>query len=337
MANSIINLLNWENRLDLEYIDSQIRSCTVGNNSPLNKVIIKLHKGVDNQVRFRILNPDRKRVSVDHLAIRARLVDAHNKERVLERFADLVPNSKGDARLTIYEGDLINIAPGFYNLVVTGQEALIPNQPAPYTTYRDNTSYTAGQVVRNGSTYYSARNSFYSTTFSTTDWTRLNGLPQIDTFSENVNTPFYLDQGGNIIATVEVVDSADVTPFPSVTLLPENWTITNEVGSPKTFTSSAIPGSRIQNHLNAVHSFSARTTAFTGTMELRASLDLQPPSDITNYFPVDITSGSQIITFTNYTGITSHTFEANFMWIKFIYRPDVSLEDYGTVDKVLFR
>lgn len=285
MSNSIINLLNWENRLDLEYVDSQIRSCVVTNNSPLNKITIKLHKGVDNQVRFRILNADRKRVSVDHLAIRTRLVDTQTKERVLERWADLVPNSKGDVVLTVYEGDLVNIAPGFYSLVVTGQETLVPG---------DNTS-------------------------------------------DNVNTPFYLDQGGNIVATVEVVDSADVTPAPSVELLPENWTITNEVGSPKTFISSAIAGARVKNHLNAVHSFSAKTTEFTGTLELRASLDLTPPSDINNYFPVDITSGTQIIDFSDYTGITSHTFEANFMWIKFIYRPDTSLEDYGTMDKVLFR
>jgi len=269
MANSIINLLNWENRLDLQYVDSQIRSCEVTNNSPLNKITIKLHKGVDNTVRFRILNGDRKRVSVDHLAIRARLVDTQTKERVLERWADLVPNSKGDVVLTVYEGDLISIAPGFYSLVVTGQEALVPGE----------------------------------------------------TTSDNVNTPFYLDQGGNIVATVEVVDSADVTTKRN-----------NE--------SSAIAGARVKNHLNAVHSFSAKTTAFTGTLELFGSLDLQPPSDITNYFPIDITSGSQTITFDDYTGITSHTFEANFMWIKFVYKTGNVTDDsvdYGTIDKVLFR
>ena len=292
MANSIINLLNWENRLDLQYVDSQIRSCEVTNNTPLNKISIKLHKGVDNQVRFRILNADRKRVSVDHLAIRTRLVDTQTKERVLERWADLVPNSKGDVRLTIYEGDLINIAPGFYSLVVTGQEALVPGE----------------------------------------------------TTSDNVNTPFYLDQGGNIVATVEVVDSADVTPNPSVELLPVNWTFTgltyggNE--TKRNHESSAIAGARVRNHLNAVHSFSVKTTAFTGTLHSFGSLDLQPPSDITNYFPIDITSGSQTITFDDYTGVTSHTFEANFMWIKFVYKTgnitDGSV-DYGTVDKVLFR
>lgn len=279
--------MRYENRLDLMYVDSQIRGCNVTNNSPLNKNIIKFHKGVDNQVRFRVLNPDRRRVSVDHLSIRARLISNENKERVLERYADVLTTDKGDVRLTVYEGDLVNIAPGFYTLVVTGEEPLIPGNNE----------------------------------------------------SGNINTPFFTDNAGEIVATVEVMDSADVTPAPSVELLPENWTIVSDPGLPgtKTYASSAIAGARIKNHLNAVHSFSVATTGFTGTLELRATLDLQPPADLANYFPVDITTGTQIIEFDNYTGITSHTFEANFMWMKFIYRPDTNLEDYGTIDKVLLR
>jgi hypothetical protein len=242
---------------------------------------------VDNQIRFRVLNPDRKRVSVDHFSIRARLISSENKERVLERYADVLTTNKGDVRLTIYEGDLVNIAPGFYTLIVTGQEALVPGNNE----------------------------------------------------SGNINTPFFTDNAGDIVATIEVVDSADVTPMESVELLEDNWLVVSDPGLPgtKTYSSSAIPGARVQNHLNAVHSFSVKTTAFTGTLELRATLELQPPTDLANWFPVDITTGSQIITFDNYTGLTSHTFEANFMWLKFIYRPDTNLEDYGTIDKVLLR
>ena len=255
------------------------------NNSPFNKKVIKLHKGVDNQIRFRVLNPDRKKVSVDHLSIRTRFINTENQERVLDRFADLVPNSKGDVRLTIYEADLVDIAPGFYSLVVTGEEALIPGQST----------------------------------------------------SENAQTPFFLDNAGDIVATVEVVASADVTPRESVELLPANWTISNETGAPVTWRSSAIPGARLQNYTNSVHSFSAATTGFTGTLEVRATLDHIPPGDPNDYFQIDITSATNIITFDNFTGITSHTFDANFMWLIFIYIPDASLTTNGTVDKVLVR
>lgn len=245
-----------------------------------------MHKGVDNQIRFRVLNPDRKRVSVDHLSIRARFISTENQERVLDRFADLVPNSKGDIRLTIYEADLVDIAPGFYHMIITGEEALVP------------------------------------------------GI----TTGENVQTPFFLDNQGDIVATVEIIASADVTPRLSVEILPENWTITSgETLGFKRFLSSAIPGARLQNYTNSVHSFSAATTAFTGTLEVRATLDHIPPGDTNDYFPIDITSGTNIITFTNFTGITAHTFDANFMWVIFIYETQNDLPTNGTLDKVLVR
>ena len=259
-------------------------------NSPLNRKTIKIHKGVDNSIRFRVLNPDRKIVSVDHLSIRCRFISTENNERVLDKFAQLT-SSKGDVKLNISEGDLVPIAAGFYNLIVTGEEALLPG------------------VVG----------------------------------SENFATPFYVDTAGDIIATVEIVASADPTTTPSVEILKndeqDDWRIANEVGAPTTFYSSAIPGARIKNHINAVHTFSVATTAFTGTLQLKGSLDLQPSADIRNYFPIDITSGTDIITFTNFTGITSHTFEANFLWMIFVYIPDTSLPPPGpgVIDKVLLR
>ncbi len=285
MSNHLVKLLNMQNRLDMMYVDSVFRSCNVTNNSPYNSRTIKLHKGVDNTIFFRVLNPDRKRVSVDHLSIRCRFINVENGERVLERFANVL-TTKGELQLTIYEGDLVNLSPGFYHLVVTGEEALVPGV----------------------------------------------------TVGENVATPFFLDQYGDIITTVEVVASADPTPQPTVTLLPDNWTrFSSDRGTTVEYYSSVIPGERVKNHLNALHTFAAYTTGFTGTLEVRGSLDLQPPADQNDYFPIDITTGTQIITFDNYTGVTSHSFEANFMWLVLVYKPDTSLDDYGTLDQVLIR
>ncbi len=283
----IIKLFSYENRLDLLYCDNQIRSCVVTSNSPLNNKIIRIHKGVDNSIRFCVLNPDRRPVSVDHLSIRCRFVSTENNERVLDLTAQIT-STKGDVKLNISEGSLVPVAAGFYHLIVTGEEALLPG------------------VVG----------------------------------GESFATPFYVDNAGDIIATVEIVASADTTPNPSVEILTDDWRIANEVGAPTTFYSSAIAGARVKNHINAVHTFSVATTAFTGTLQLKGSLDLQPSSEIRNYFPIDITSGTDIITFTNFTGITSHTFEANFLWMIFVYVPDTSLPDPpgpGVIDKVLLR
>ena len=280
----IIKLFSYENRLDLMYCDNQIRSCVVTSNSPLNNRVIKIHKGVDNSVRFRVLNPDRKLVSVDHLSIQCRLVSVENGERVLNKTA-VIASTKGDVRLNISEGELVPIAAGFYSLIVVGEEALLTG------------------VVG----------------------------------SEVMATPFYIDNAGDIIATVEIVASADPTPVPTVELLEDNWRIANELGAPVTYYSSAISGSRIRNHINAVHTFSVATTAFTGTRQLKGSLDLQPSLDVRDYFPIDITSGTDVITFSDYTGITAHSFTANFIWMIFVYTPDSSLPEPGTIDKILLR
>jgi len=286
MVDNIIKLFHYENRLDLMYVDSQLKGYGTVNNSPLNKKIFRIHKGVDNVLRFRVLNPDRKRVSVDHLSIRARFISNENQERVLDRFADTVPNSKGDVRLTIYEADLVDIAAGFYSLVITGEEEMISGLAA----------------------------------------------------GENMQTPFFLDNAGDIVATVEVVAGADVTPRESVELLPTNWTVTtNETPGFTRYISSSIPGARLQNYTNSVHSFSAASTGWTGTLEVRATLDHIPTGDVNDYFPIDITSGTNIITFDDFTGITSHTFEANFMWMIFVYETENALPSNGTLDKVLVR
>ena len=280
----IIKLLSQENRLDLMYCDNTIRSCEVTSNSPLNLKTIKIHKGVDNSIRFRVLNSDRKLVSVDHLSIQCRFVNVENNERVLDKTATLA-SSKGDVRLNISEGELVSIAAGYYHLVVTGEEALLP------------------------------------------------GVVGSETFA----TPFYTNQMGDIVATVEIVATADPTPVPTVEIGPDNWRIANELGAPTTYYSSAISGARVRNHINAVHSFSASTTAFTGTLQLRGTLDQQPSPDLSDYFPIDITSGSNIMTFNNFTGITAHTFAANFLWMVFVYVPDSSIDEPGTIDKILLR
>jgi hypothetical protein len=278
-------LYQYENRVDLLYIDNVIRNDIRLGNSPMNRQQnIKLHKGVDNQIRFRIMNLDRKPVSVDHLSLRARLVNIETGERVLDRYANLT-SVKGYAHLPIFEGDLIQIPPGFYHLVITGEEAFVP---------------------------------------------------QLE-IGENMQTPFFIDGAHNIVARVEVVASADPTPWPSTVLTEDNWTIKADAGEPLRYFSSAIPGARLKNHIHGVHTFAAYTTEFTGTLKVLATLELQPPDDLNDYFAVDITSGTNTVVFDNFTGVAAYSFAANFMWIRFVYTVDRSVEQNGTMDKVVVR
>lgn len=280
----LYKLQSYRNTVDLLLEDYQLRGCPVTNNTPLNNQVQKLHKGVDNVIHFRVLNRDRKVVDVSHMSVRARLVNVENNERVLERYCDLL-SGKGELQLRIREGDLVNIAPGFYNVVITGCEPLVPG-----------------------------------------------------TVGEDYFTPFYIDGGQNIVATVEVVGSADTTPIPTTVLLPGDWTPNSTREGMAIFMkyySSAIPGSRVRNYLNGTHTFAVYTTEFTGTLQLLASLDVSPPETYNDYFPIDLQSATNIITFDNYTGVTAHSFSGNYMWFKFVYSKDVT--NSGTLDKVMIR
>lgn len=280
----LYKLQQYKNTVDLLLEDYQLRGCPVTNNTPLNNYTQKLHKGVDNVIHFRVLNRDRKVVDVSHLAVRARLVNTQNGERVLERYCDLL-SGKGELQLRIREGDLVDIAPGFYNVVITGCEPLVPG-----------------------------------------------------TVGEDYYTPFYVDGGQNIVATVEIVADADVTPYPTTILLPNDWTpngTKDGMNIVMKYYSSAIPGGRVRNYLNGTHTFAAYTTNFTGTLQLLASLDVSPPETYNDYFPVDLSSSTNVITFDNYTGVTAHSFSGNYMWFRFVYSPNVA--NTGTLDKVMLR
>jgi hypothetical protein len=88
---------------------------------------IKLHKGVDNVVKFKVFDMDKKLVDIQDLEVQAAFIDTVTRERVLRKECTIT-NSKGILELTIYEDDLTNMAPSFYTLAITGKEYDVPQQ-----------------------------------------------------------------------------------------------------------------------------------------------------------------------------------------------------------------
>lgn len=119
-------LYTYQDTIHLVYDDDMV-TCINTDNRNMSDRIIKVHKGVDNTVRFKVYNRDRKPQSVSHLQIRTRLVNTRNQEVVLERYATAL-NEKGGIELKILEGDLVDISVGYYKLIVTGGEELHAHQ-----------------------------------------------------------------------------------------------------------------------------------------------------------------------------------------------------------------
>lgn len=158
-----------------------------------------------------------------------------------------------------------------------------------------------------------------------------------------VEKPLYSDMYDNVAMQLEITEQAFKTPMPSVTLLPENWTpdILVPTFGPfrPCFYTQRIPGSRVQNHKDSVHSFSTYTENFTGVLELWGTLEETPDPylDASRWFKIYPSTMSTDIEFIGYTGTQAWTFSANFMWLKFRYFPSQEVLDPGKLSKLIVR
>lgn len=270
---------------DLLYIDNRILCCGK-ENKPMDKRLIKLHKGVDNTVQFKVKDKDYKKVAVEHMTVGARMVNLENDELVLEKY--LHPGTcKGLMCLNVLEGDLCDIPAGYYQLILTQEKPTFGNMP-----------------------------------------------------ESAIHLPFYSDTGDNIFYNVEVTNQGHVAPRPSIEMDPNDWVPLNADREPYITYSSAVPANSIRNHKNSIHTFSFVADNFSGKLSLLGTLDANPPTDINQYFNIDIAPGVQDIEMDQYTGTTAFTIEANLSWVKFklTYDPDIyNIEDNGTLEKLVWR
>ena len=78
---------------------------------------------------------------------------------------------------------------------------------------------------------------------------------------------------------------------------------------------------------------------FTGTLEVLGSLDANPPTDILQYFSIDLAPSVQEINMDAYTGTTAFTIQANLSWVNFKLTYDATLgkDDNGVLEKIVWR
>lgn len=158
-----------------------------------------------------------------------------------------------------------------------------------------------------------------------------------------VEKPMFSDMDGNISMQIEVTEQAYKAPRPSVVILEKDWVHDREVplmGQMRPcFYTDRIPGSRVLNHINGVHSFSTYTENFTGVLEIWGTLEETPDPYLrsTRWFKIAPSSMSGDIEFYTHTGTQAWTFAANFMWLKFRYFPSQDVLDPGKIVKLIVR
>lgn len=158
-----------------------------------------------------------------------------------------------------------------------------------------------------------------------------------------IEKPLYSDFDSNIALEIEITEQAFKSPLPSITILPEDWTpdilISTNAAPAPCFYTSRLPGARVLNHINSVHSFSVCTENFFGRLEAWGSLEETPDPYLssTRWFKIYPSTMSQDIEFIGYTGTTAYTFAADFMWLKFRYFPSQEVLDPGILKKLIVR
>lgn len=264
--------------------------CPIKDNGPMNKNKIRVHKGIDNKVAFRILGPDRTPFDIPcHQQVYARLIDPDNNKVVLEKLCRLGP-AKGLVTADLTGGDIATVHAGTYSMVLIRTE----------------------DFVTGVSDYY-------------------------------IEKPIFSDMDSNISMEIEITEQAFKSPLTSITLTPDDWTpdMTTPASGPliKSFYSSRIPGGRVLNHTNAVHSFSTYTENFTGVLEIWGSLEETPDPYLspTRWFKIHPSSMSNDIEFISYTGTQAWSFSANFMWLKFRLIPSSYVVAPGVMKKLIVR
>ena len=106
--------------------------CPLRDNGPMNKNPILAHKGIDNRIIFRALGPDRVPVDIACTQqVYARIIDVMNNTVALEKLCRLGP-AKGLITLELDSGDIVDVAPGLYQMVLIRTEEFVSNIPGYY-------------------------------------------------------------------------------------------------------------------------------------------------------------------------------------------------------------
>lgn len=104
------------NKVDLVYSS---RGTLEVLNLPNNRFDINVYKGDNSTIDFVVRDTDRKPISLMDKTLTAWISNVQNDELVLKRDLIVIDDVAGHVRLCLFDGDLLNWAPGFYQYAIT--------------------------------------------------------------------------------------------------------------------------------------------------------------------------------------------------------------------------
>lgn len=122
MQTSVHNLYQYDQVYQLLFADDM--TCYCRDNGPMTQINLKAHKGIDNSLVFRVLDPDRAAVNMCNYQIYGRISDPTNGTIVLEKLARQ-GSAKGIVFFELDSGDITDIHSGTYNFVLIATQPFV--------------------------------------------------------------------------------------------------------------------------------------------------------------------------------------------------------------------
>ena len=140
----------------LGYLYNQIHPVVLGVSDPTNRwnrmyyaKPVKLHKGVDNPVKFKIRNNNQKDVTLTGSTFTLSIVDSYTNQEILSRTLDIENASTGMLATTITEEDLNNFDAVRYHYGIR----MVNSSGVQYPIYVDDNYSASGVVEVHGDAY----------------------------------------------------------------------------------------------------------------------------------------------------------------------------------------
>lgn len=140
----------------LGYLYNQIHPVVLGVSDPTNRwnrmyyaKPVKLHKGVDNPVKFKIRNNNQKDVTLTGSTFTLTIVDSYTNQEILSRTLDIENASTGMLATTITEEDLNNLDAVRYHYGIR----MVNSSGVQYPIYVDDNYSAAGVIEVYGDAY----------------------------------------------------------------------------------------------------------------------------------------------------------------------------------------
>jgi len=135
-----------------------------------------------------------------------------------------------------------------------------------------------------------------------------------------IDKPVYSDQNNGMVFDIQITEQIDQSPTPTQSANTFLQVSSTSDGDPaNVFTTSAFSGNQNRNFPNALHSLAIYPDAYTGTLDVQASLVESVPS--TNNLSTDWVTLESNIALSSSSTIVSRNYTINANWIRVLYTP----------------